>query len=373
MKKYEFVDLGINSTKFPFNTHLWWEHSTYGIVMVDGTDQTVLLHSTKARLLIDGSDWSVVNLTDNTNSYKIQSGWLDGNDLWLVMCDNDGTADDFEVCFIELDDSNDCNPVGVSVGADINTVYAHDIFKAGANIYVMNKEARDGTIKVVVWDVDTAPFVEKDTQQYAGIGTLGDISYGVVVPTGGGSGAYWYVDGEAANKISLIHYSDTGGNLDGGGDSLAGASFTGNKSQSSLSYDGSDYIYFVYKKDSDGLIYLYAWSYLLDQYTELGRFDIALMLDRNNNGFTPTEIEKGFGISDEKVYEITPRRAKLTLFQNMGSLLTTNIIGITDNYLIAADTGGGAYPMFELQDVSGDEISECIIDYLMGNVTTCEF
>ncbi|KKN42529.1 hypothetical protein LCGC14_0712150, partial [marine sediment metagenome] len=138
MKKYEFVDLGIDSTKYPFNTHLWWEHSTYGIYMVDGSDQTVLLQSTIARLLVDGSDWSIIDLRDNTNSYKIQAGWLDGNDLWLVSCDNDGTADDFEVFFVELDDSNDCNPIAVSAGADVNTVYAFDIFKIGADHFVIN-------------------------------------------------------------------------------------------------------------------------------------------------------------------------------------------------------------------------------------------
>ena len=110
-------------------------HSTYGILLVDSTDQTVLLFSTIARLIVDGSDWDVVDLSDNTNSYKIQAGWLDGNDLWLVMCDNDGTADDFEVCYIELDDSNDCNPIAVSSGADVNTVYAIDIFKIGTDFF----------------------------------------------------------------------------------------------------------------------------------------------------------------------------------------------------------------------------------------------
>ena len=128
MEYDNYIDLGIISTKKPFNTHLWWFHSTYGIVMVDSTNQTVLLHSTIARLLVDPSDWSVINLSDNTNSYKIQAGWLDGNDLWLVMCDNDATADDFEVFFIELDDSNDCNPIDVSAGGGANSVKAFDIF-----------------------------------------------------------------------------------------------------------------------------------------------------------------------------------------------------------------------------------------------------
>ena len=119
-----YTDLGIISTKKPFNTHLFWEHSIYGLILVDVDDQTKLFISTNK-----GDSWSEIDLSDNANSYKIQSGWLDGNDLWLVMCDNDGTADDFEVCYVELDDSNDCNPIGISAGGDVNTYYVIDIFK----------------------------------------------------------------------------------------------------------------------------------------------------------------------------------------------------------------------------------------------------
>lgn len=159
VKSYRYVDLGIVSAKLPFNTHLWWEHATYGLFLVDSTDQTKLFYSTD-----EGDNWSEVDLSDNDNSYKIQAGWLDGVDLWLVMCDNDGTADDFEVCYIELDDSNDCNHIAVSVGADANTVYAHDIFKIGTDHYVYNEEDRDaGDHYRVIWDVDADPFVEKAT------------------------------------------------------------------------------------------------------------------------------------------------------------------------------------------------------------------
>ena len=163
MKKYEFVDLGINSTKFPFNTHLWWEHSTYGIIMVDSTDQTVLLHSTIDRLLVDGNDWSVV--TDQVKN--IVSGWLDGNDLWLLLCTFVPTGEvgdfdnEFTVIYIELDNSNNVVLVASSVGLGAGTVRAYDIFKIGSDHFVINFDFTGGTSRVRVWDVDADPFVQK--------------------------------------------------------------------------------------------------------------------------------------------------------------------------------------------------------------------
>ena len=126
MQHYRWVDIGIESTKRPYKPNLIWEHATYGIIMVAMDDQTDLIIS-----IDKGTSWSSIDLSDNTNTYNIQAGWLDGNDLWLVSCDNPG--DDFEVFFVELDDSNDCNPIGVSLGQDAGTVNVCDIFKIGTD------------------------------------------------------------------------------------------------------------------------------------------------------------------------------------------------------------------------------------------------
>ena len=370
MKKYEFVDLEIDSTKYPFNTHLFWEHSTYGIFMVDGTDQTVLLHSTIARLLIDGSDWDIVDLSDNTNSYKIQSGYLDGNDLWLIMCDNDGTADDYEVCYIEFDDSNDCNPVGVSTLGDINTIYAYDIIKMGdGNFYSLSRNLRSGGLPFSDIDiVTTAPFVHKSHFNNA----LDDMSFAVAT----GSTTFIHTQHNTDFDIILVYEYDTGTeNLTILSINLPRpTNYTlPPRSQTALAYNDLNIIYFVAQKDSDSKFYLWTYNISEDEFVEVGEYNVALMLDRNNNKTSPTELEKAFGLVDKNVYELKPIGGTISKFQDMSVLLATDIIGITDNYLIADDTGGGAYPMFELQDVSESEISVCDIDYLMGNVTTCEF
>ena len=358
-----YQDLGIDSTKRPFNTHLWWEHSTYGIIMVDSTNQTVLLQSTKARLLVDGSDWTTIDLSDNTNSYKIQAGSLEGNDLWLVMCDNDGTADDFEVCFIELDDSNDCNPIGVSAGADINTVYAHDIFKLGSNILVMESEERTAQTHIVVWDVDTAPNITEVHNRNYVAQHIFSLSFGVVV----GTGFYFSLDSNLSTNFSLFKYDSAGG-IGAALAAISGFNLPSNGSQKGLSYDGIDTIFYIANKIADGLNYLYAYSVTDDINVDLGVYNIALMLDRNNEGVFPNELEKGFGISNEITYEIKARRGGIIQLQDLSALLTTNIIAITDNFLMVDDIGGGKYPLYEFQDVTKKITETSYDDSIIGKL-----
>lgn len=357
MKHYRFQSLGISSTKAPFNSHLWWRHTTYGILMVDSTNQAVLLHSTKARLLVDPSDWSTVDLSDNTNSYKIQAGWLDGNDLWLVMCDNDGTADDFEVCFIELDDSNDCNPTGVSAGADVNTVYAGDIFKIGANHYVINREERAAVMKVVVWDVDVA-FVEKFVLGSSNT----ELYYGVVEGNN-----YWAVRGRVGQDLVMTQYDDTGPTITAFA-STAVYEPTNEVNQRSHAYDGSNIISFAAKKKADGFDYLLQYNISGNSLSAGALFDVALQLDRNNSGTVPNELEKAFGMTTEIVYEIKPRRGGIVQLQDLSVLLTTNIIAITDNLLMADDIGGGAYPMFEWTEVVNEITETSYKDSIIGKL-----
>jgi len=288
-----YTDLGIVSTKKPFNTHLWWEHTTYGITMVDSTNQAVLLHSTKARLLVDGSDWSVIDLSDNVNSYKIQAGWLVGFDLFLVMCDNPGN--EYEVCYIQLNDSNDCNPIGVSAGADAGTVHAYDIFNIAADMFVINHEEQAAQGMYVVREVDTAPFNEEDTDN----ALKKDIGYGVVI------GTKYYVQ---RNGINIMEYDDATSTIDPGS-SHANWVNPDNRSQQFITANSDNsLLYYIAKKVSDGLNYLWSYAIIDEATTESALYNVALMLNRNNAGTVPNEVEKGFGISNEIVYEIKPKR-----------------------------------------------------------------
>ena len=363
MKHYRFKDLGITSTKKPFSTHLWWVHSTYGIFMVDSTNQAVLLHSTKARLLVDGSDWSTVDLSDNTNSYKIQAGWLDGNDLWLVMCDNDGTADDFEVCFIEFDDSNDCNPIAVSAGADVNTVYAFDIFKIGTDHFVINKETRAGALTLVCWDVDAA-FVEKDTFTEDADFTDNDGFYFGIV-----TGTKYYSFMSYQNNLGPILYVQYDNSIPafiipvvaGIGDYRGPT----DKNMRGVSYDGSDLLIFVGKQNADGKNYLI--TYIVSTSVSIigAEYNVALQIDRNNAGTVPNELEKGFGVANEIVYEIKARRGGIRQLQNLSAQLSGNIVAITDNFLFAINSGGG-WDVYEFLDVTSEISTILYNDGIIG-------
>ena len=355
MERKAYTNLGIVSTKKPFNTHLWWFHSTYGIVMVDSTNQTVLLHSTIARLLVDGNDWSVINLTDNTNSYKIQAGWLDGNDLWLVSCDNDGTADDFEVFFIELDDSNDCNPIDVSTGGDANSVKAFDIFKIGANFYVINKEDRTASEFLVVWDVDTNPFVEKSALDVGGIGvSTNDIGFGIVI--GDDYHFTWDKTGGGNDQIAIENYD---GIIEIIGAVPDPESFPGaltayslpNRSMSGITFDGIDTINYVVNKDSDGKNYLVK-HVLTTEAVVLAEHNVAFMLDRNTASGI---LEKAFHITESSIYQL---QTTITNQLHLIATPSTDAVWIAITQTLLMNDDGD---MYEFEDINA-YITECVIN-----------
>lgn len=325
---WQFVELRqMQNTKKPFNAQLIWEHSTYGLYFVDSADQTVLLKTTDKGITV-----TVVDISDNTNSYKIQAGWLDGVDLWLLMCDNDGTADDFEVCYIEMDDSDDCNPVAVSAGADANSVYAWDIFKIGANVYVYNTELRAAVCWMVVWDVDTAPFVEKATDAPGGSFANGDnLSFSVIV----GTDAYFWADFAPGTFVMMQKYVSAAPAITNLGNTAVNYSAP-DRSQQSIAYDGDDLMYLVLKKDGDGKDYLFKYSIAGNNLTELELYDIVLMLDRNcaNTANSPWLHEKGFHVTSSFVYQIHRGYTHLLKLQDIGLTGGEVIIAITDNYLV---------------------------------------
>lgn len=147
---YQFKELRqLQNSKKPFNTHLIWGHSIYGILFVDSADQTVLLKTIDKGV--------TVTTVTTTHGKKIQMGWLDTNDLWLVCCNN--PDDEFTVVYIELDNSDNEVDVGDSFGAPAGTCYALDIYKIGSDFYV-NESRVD---YYAIWIVTSAPFsIEAD-------------------------------------------------------------------------------------------------------------------------------------------------------------------------------------------------------------------
>ena len=349
MDHRRFKSLGIVSAKKPFNVQLFWEHSTYGLILVDSGDQTKLFISTDK-----GDNWSEIDLSDNTNSFKIQAGWLDGNDLWLVMCDNDGIETEFEVCFVELDDSNDCNPIDVQATSAADSMRVYDIFKLGSDFYVYwNDNIGVGELEWIT-EVTVSPFVAKDSIN----AEEGRTSYVVVV----GTKAYWWKtnDGDTFARTGL--YDSTIPAITFPFNVINGYFVKTDTNFRGQSYDGSDVLQTVLEKDADNKNYLINFSIGGDAYTIGSEYNIILMLDRNNSGIVPNELEKAFSSdSVETVYEIKARRGGIRVLQNMADITDAVIIAITDNFLMNNDGD-----MFEFTDVTNEISTILYTDGIMG-------
>ncbi|KKM18201.1 hypothetical protein LCGC14_1668070, partial [marine sediment metagenome] len=252
--------------------------------------------------------------------------------------------------------------IGSESAGDANTYYLWDIYIIGANTYVHSRVKFGINAKFEIWDVDIAPFTRK--KQLLDTVPVNIRREGIIA-----NGIHYHLAGPDSLREWHWGYQPS--------TSTAWEWFTGsavdytqptNINARSHAWDGKDTIYAIQKQITDGLNYLVAWSLSTQVATVLDRMDVALMLDRNNNPILPHTSEKGFDLSDEKIYEVKPNSTGLTLFQDASAITDANWIAITDNF--AMNTDGD---MFELQDVSESEISVCDIDYLMGNVTPCEF
>ena len=350
IKYYNYEDLGIVSAKKPFNTHLWWVISDTLWLMVDSTNQLVLLKSVDK-----GANWTTVT----TRDHKIQSGWNDGTYIWLVDCDNDATADDFDVWKITIDGNETITPIGTSTGADADTVYAGDIFIITGDVFVVNFEKRSTLEKVVVWEVASAPFTEKNVfncdpfefeKWYKGI-VFGDKYYNVME------------DLYSTNEdLVIMNYDKSDIDID----------FTErlydyirpiNLSSAGMAYDNDNLIYFIEKKVSDSKNYLVAYSISDDSFTIGGEYNVAIMLDRNT---ALGVMEKAFHLTEYKVYQLHPNASyQLYFISNVPS--DAVLIGITDNFLMNDDGD-----IFEYVDVSSYmtriEFAHEIMNYSEGTL-----
>ena len=268
--------LGITNTKKPFTTHLWWEHATYGLYFVPHDDQTKLL-----KTINKGSSNTIV--TDQTQN--IQAGWLDGNDLWLLLCNtNEGggdldSDDNFTVIYIEMDNGDNVITIGSSSGADVGSVRAYDIFKIGVNFYVIEFERRIGpTYTARIYDVDTAPFVLKaSTSGIWGRGTLG-----VVIGT-----KYYFISDEIVGpNITSYIYDDAIPSLTRVLESTS-RRISPNQNLRGIAYDGDDTIYAVITNAAQTLNLLSSYSISGGTWIWGSEYNIALQLDRNNVGTAP--------------------------------------------------------------------------------------
>ena len=356
MQTLKFKDISIVSAKKPISSNLWWETVAGGLYLVDsGNDKHIFYSSDKAdnwsQIDIDPSDSSGDNVS---RDHTIRSGWHDRPNkiIYFVDCDNDGTADDFDVWKLDYS-ASESSPTVTEIGTSpapnqANSVYVHDIFMIGVNVYVMNREddigGGGGDNDLVVWDVDTAPFTEQDRLD-AGDWTFQSSYLGVV----NGNLYYNVLASTTGSFLMGITYNHGTTTIAFGGSSTQQINTViPSLSQNGVSFDGVDNLNFV--GDVTGTATLITWAITADTFTEITTNDLALMLDRNNTGTVPNEFEKGFSIgASETVYEIKARRGGVRILQDMKEITDAVIIAITDNFLM--NDGGD---MFEFTDVTNE-------------------
>lgn len=343
MKASKWKDLNTTSTKKPFNAHLIWD-TVNGIYMVDSTNQNVLLFSTKARLVVDGSDWDTIA----TRAQKIQSGWHDrvAGRIYFVCCDNDGVTTDFTTWYLLLSDDSENAQDNYDNGVD---QYAYDIIYSTTDTayYVLGAEDVGGTVEFAMYKLIAGVWTLRASE--VGFDSVSfmipevDYSPGVyptvyVKLTGGNTWIVAWVDA-TPGWLGII---DLGANID----------LPTSLDLRGISYDNSNFLNFIIKDTGDAnKNKLMIYDITLQVKTKKDVLNISLMLDRNNAGTVPSELEKAFGLTDEITYELKPNRGGIIVLQDLSAQLSGNIVAITDTILFA-DDGGGTWDVYEYQDVS---------------------
>ena len=338
MTNYEYnnyEDMGVNLSNSIANTHSIWELTLDYFYFVVPSQLKLYLFQvstgTQTEIDIDPGDLSGDN---KSRIQKIQSGWHDraNSIIWFVDCDN--PSNDFDVWKLDYTSSKTSptvTEIGTSSGADANTVFAGDIFIITGNVFVVNFEKRSTLEKVVVWEVALAPFTEKNVfncdpfefeKWYKGV-VVGDKFYCVME------------DLYSTNEdLVIMNYDKSDVDIDFT-ERLYDHIRPDNLSQAGMTYDGNDKFYFVVKKVADSQNYLTVYTISTDSFDVLGKYDVALMLDRNTDSTAdpPNNLEKGFHISEDKIYQIP-----LNYSGNLNLISTFNfsdtIIAIIDHIVV---------------------------------------
>ena len=325
MEYKNYTDLGIVSAKKPFNTHLLIETSTGNLYMVDSTDQTSLLKSTDK-----GDNWSQVA----NRSKDIRAIWYDRINGYLYCIEDDRGNDDITVWYLDIGDDSE-NVVGADIG---DALYeATDIFIRDSNLEIAVLDTDNDRIEMYRW-------VDPNWNSQATLVQANDdvrFSYGIIIGTD-----YWFWMGRLSGADWLGRlFQFTGAGFFTSLDPISDVKYPATYNQYGMAYDGSDVIYFIWEDTDDSDDYLFSYSIIGDSVTQLGKQNVALMLDRNTASGV---LEKAFHLTEYNIYQLHSQLAyqlHLIAQPNLGGV----IVGITDNFLIAVNNG--AWEMWEYEDV----------------------
>jgi len=339
---YEYLRTMENSKK-PENSHLCIENDTYGIYFVDSADQTII-----RKTIDEGVTVSEVH----NDSLTIISMWHDRANNFIyffaVLTSYGGGGSNY-VKKIDLTDSDAISTVITITNDNVGDEKTHYM---GRDVIIDG-----GTVKGLVtayheWiDPDPEPHIVSEylieiyntTAGGTREGThtalaLDNIGFGVEDVSGN-----WYWSGKRSIANSVLIKWTGGNNFSSTGDVAGYELETTNKSLWGIAYDGSNLLFFVFKKTSDSKYYLMTYSISGDSTTASDyEYNVSLMLDRNSDssGTAPFNSERGFHLTDYYVYQILRNRGgvwKIADLNHADTPPTDVIIAITDKYLIIND------------------------------------
>ncbi len=301
MKTSRYKALDITSTKKPQNTHLWWETVAGGLYLVDSTDNTKIYYSSDK-----GENWVQIDVDPSNSSgdnksrdHKIQSAWHDWDNKIIWFVDGDNPGDDFDVWKLDYsgsESSPSVTEVGTSSGATENTVFVFDIFIFGANILAISKEFQ-GSHKIILWDVAAgAPSILDTNPTNA---TFGGMTYGLEASS---SFIFYHQEVDAAD--TMWQFQVIGTSLSSHVGVFGGLyKLPSSRTLQGVAFDGTK-LFFILEKISDGLNYLVTTIENGSEDIVRGRYDVALMLDRNivSGGF-----EKAYHLTESKIYQLNTK------------------------------------------------------------------
>ena len=277
---------------------------------------------------VSGEDRIYYSAAKDDYMYCAYIDTTNDNEQWVFKFQNLGNPDQYDV------------PTIVNANSDVFFMFSIDVDDGGAN---------DGQTRLYF---QQQPEDGDSVAQNMGAWAARTHDASFCIDDGDGNG--WFLWQWSDEDVELWKFDVSGGTVTqavlAGGGSFAGASLHSSKAMQGIAFDNVDSLFFVVV--IGGVNKLHRYDITTDTLTNLGTYDVSLMLERNTASGV---LEKAFHLTAYEVYQIQEHKQQLYLIAtpDTGEV----IIAITDNFLMTT-TG----KMFEYEDQIG-LLSSVIIDH----------
>ncbi len=328
-----FISLGITSGKLPSKPFLFIELEDGKLILVDSTSQTDILLSTDK-----GANWDTFGTGDFSSgkislAQNIVSAFHDHDNDLIYFIFTKGGGNSCRVSYLNTSTFSMTN-IAVDIFGILDVPY--DVWVRDGNLEASIRDDDTNDLKVLRWTDPNWVGIVSKAVNHASM-TVGLVT---VIST-----VAYFVSAAQTDADIMKMWKFDGTNMNGGG--FTGVHYNIPDNCKTIAFDGNNTLSFTLQKSSDSSYHLWLADATTFTFTDHGVFGVSFMADRNNIKTAPNELEKAFGIADEKVYEIKPRRGGIIQLQDINTITDANITAITDSFLML--TNG---KMFEWTNIS---------------------